>query len=84
MKNYEQENGHSADVSMWMVVDGCSIPIAQMGPDFLIIRESVEFPPSDAEITLRVDGHEEHWAVKLPEGVRPGQTRTRVIKSEVS
>ena len=33
----EHEYGHSADVSMWIVVNGCSIPIAQMGPDFLII-----------------------------------------------
>jgi len=74
----EQENGHSADVSMSVVVNGRSIPIAQMGPDFLIIRERVEFPPSEGEITLRVDGHEEHWAVKLPEGIRPSETRTPV------
>jgi hypothetical protein len=71
LNNYR--NGHSANVSMHLMLNGWTLPVAQLGPDFLILHEPVEHPPADAEMSLIVDGHEERWAVRLPKGVCIGE-----------
>lgn len=63
---------------MCLHLNGQSLPIAQLGPDFLILRDSFEHPPSNAEITLTVDNHEERWPVHLPQGLRTEQKKTVV------
>ena len=53
---------------MELHVNGWVLPIAQLGPDFLILEQSTDFSPTDAEIRLMIDGVEERWFVRLPEG----------------
>ena len=66
---------------MELILNGRSLPIAQMGPDFLLLESPIEYPPALADVLLRVDGHEERWAVRLPEGIRPAEKRVRVTKT---
>jgi hypothetical protein len=73
-----QSPGHSADVRMDLHVNGHVLPIAQLGPDFLILRNPVDHPPTDAEIALSIDGHESRWPVRLQEGLSVSQRRTRI------
>ena len=54
---------------MQLLADGISIPIAQMGPDFVLLREPVSLPPCEATVVFRVDQEEERWLVRLPDGV---------------
>jgi hypothetical protein len=54
---------------MQLLVDGISIPVAQMGPDFVLLREPVSLPPCDATVVFQVDQAEERWLVRLPNGV---------------
>lgn len=68
-------SGHSADVSIGLLIDGNWPRVAQLGPDFLILRDRVEHPPCDALIKLCVDDVERRWAVTLPEGILPGSDR---------
>ena len=49
---------HSADVKMSLLIDGTSLPVAQLGPDFLLLKTPLDHPPHDATIVLRVDGNE--------------------------
>lgn len=73
--------GHSADVEMQLLLNGTSISIAQLGPDFVILDAVVEQqPPADAEILLRVDETERRLTVFLPEGI--GQERKKVRITE--
>jgi hypothetical protein len=65
---------------MRLLANGRSYRIAQLGPDFLILRDKVDSPPTEGEITLNVDGHEESWRVHLPDGLTPMQTKTPVTK----
>ena len=80
MTKTDYTNGHSAVVRMRLVLNGHSLRIAQLGPDFLILREPADHPPSNAEITLVVDGNEERWPVHLSEGIRREYERTPVAK----
>lgn len=67
--------GHSADVSIALLINGASLPVAELGPDFLVLRVVVEHPPCDAVVKLRVDDSEREWRVGLPEGVLVGSPR---------
>ena len=61
--------GHSAQVKMRLLLNGSSIPIVQMGPDFLILQSAMEHPPGDATLELCVDASERRWKVQLPRGI---------------
>ena len=63
--------GHSAQVKMRLLLNGSSIRVAQMGPDFLILESGTEHPPTDATIELRIDASERCWKVRLPDGISP-------------
>ena len=80
MTEQDYRNGHSADVRMRLLLNGFSLRIGQLGPDFLILREFREHPACEAEISLTVDGQEERWPVYLPEGPRPSDQRTPIAK----
>ena len=58
----EQHHGaYSAQVEMRLIVNGASLSITHMGPDFLIIESPGEHPPGEATIVLRVDQNERRW-----------------------
>lgn len=65
---------------MRLVVDGVDLPIAQLGPDFLILETPIDLSASQAEIVLQVDANERRWAVALPDGLNATTPRTRIAK----
>ncbi len=67
---------HSADVRIHLHVNGCVLPVAQLGPEFLILRTPVDHPPCDAEIAMSIDGHESRWSVHLLNGIQTGCRKT--------
>jgi hypothetical protein len=73
-----QSNGYSADVRMHLSVNGQSFNIGQLGPDFIILRDAAELPPSRGQITVSIDGRERRWSVQLPEGISAASVRTRI------
>ncbi len=60
---------------MKLLVNGSSIPVAQMGPDFLLVTETIDHPPADASIVMQVDEIESRWQVRLPKGISLGSKR---------
>jgi hypothetical protein len=74
--------GHSADVRMELRIDGHVLPIAQLGPDFLILIHPLDHPPAEAEIALSIDGHESRWPVRLQDGMSATQRRTRITRGQ--
>ena len=71
--------GHSADVHISLVLDGRSIPVAQLGPGFLLLDAPSDHPPSQASIVLRVDQSERRWTVRLPEGICSASKRVAIV-----
>ncbi len=69
------QGGHSAQVKMKLLVNGSSIPVAQMGPDFLFVTEAIDHPPANASIVMQVDECERRWDVRLPNGISLGSKR---------
>ena len=64
---------------MWrmsLAVNGDVLNISHLGPEFLILRNAVEHAPSDAEITLTIDGDTRRWTVHLVNGIHPDRLKT--------
>jgi hypothetical protein len=81
-----KNTGYSADARAHLCVNGHVLPIAQLGPDFLVLRNSEEHPPADAEIVLRIDDDESRWRVHLVNGINATQRKTiisRIIDQSV-
>lgn len=66
---------------MQLLVNGVSLPIAQMGPDFLLLGKSIDHPPAEATIVFSVEGYSERrWQVRMPEGLAVGRERVTIAK----
>ena len=79
----EQNYGaHSSRVEMQLIVDGVSVSITHMGPDFLLIEPSSDHPPCKATIILQVDKSERRWTVRLPNGISANSKRVALAMAE--
>ena len=65
---------------MQLLVNGSSLPIAQMGPDFLLLDKPIDHPPCAATIVFCVDEIERRWAVRLPDGLSVGRERVAIAR----
>ena len=54
---------------MRLLVNGSSLSIAQMGPDFLLVDSPIDHPPGNASVVMQVDQSESRWNVNLPKGI---------------
>ena len=63
---------------MRLLVNGLSLPVLQMGPDFLLVDQPVNHPPTAASVVLQVDQSERRWNVILPEGISVGINRVAI------
>ena len=60
---------------MELIVNGSSISVTHMGPDFLLIEPSHDHPPGEATLVLQVDESERRWQVNLPDGISKASKR---------
>jgi hypothetical protein len=67
--------GHSAIINMVLRFNGTSMPIAKMGPDYIVLNSASDYPPCEATIEMRVDDSESRWNVRLPNGIPAGSKR---------
>src|SRR2546427_8046692 len=71
--------GYSADVRTNLILNGHSIPVAQLGPGFLLLDAPNDLPPGLASIVLSVDQSEERWYVHLPNGISAESMRVAIV-----
>jgi hypothetical protein len=64
---------------MGLLIDGAALPIAKLGPDFLVLEALAEHPPGDAEVMVSVDGRKRTWPVYLPQGTT-GSLRVAAVR----
>ena len=67
-------------VKMWLVLRDLVVPVAQLGPRFLILDQPFEHPPADGEMILRIDSIQHQWRVRLPDGISPDSIRVNILR----
>jgi hypothetical protein len=80
MMTVASNGGHSAQVKIQLLIDGCSIAVAQLGPDFLLLESPFDHPPDNARLVLQVDHNERNWAVRLPNGISAASNRVALSR----
>jgi hypothetical protein len=67
-------DGYSAQVDMYLVIDGDRVGVAQVGPGWFILEDDRAIPPeTDAELVIAIDGRETKRRIFLHEGaIRQG------------
>ncbi len=61
-----------------LIFSGHSIPVAQLGPDFLLLDTPADHPPGPASVVLRVDQSEKRWDIHLPDGISAASKRVTI------
>ncbi len=72
--------GSSADVRMHLLVDGRTLSVGQLGPDFIILDTAIDHPPAIGRLFFAIDGEVREWDVRLPEGISAGSRRVVIGK----
>jgi hypothetical protein len=67
---------------MRLLVNGSSLAVNQMGPDFLLVDKPINHSPSNASLVLQVDQSERRWEVRLPNGISVASKRVAIAASE--
>jgi hypothetical protein len=78
MISVSNQSGHSADVKMDLLFDGCRMRIDQLGPDFIFVESASDHAPCEATIVMRVDSSERRWNVLLPDGISAKSKRVPI------
>jgi hypothetical protein len=63
---------------MSLAVNGHNFAIAALGPHSLVLRDPIDHPPAEAEITMSIDGSKRRWRVELIDGIQAGREDTRI------
>lgn len=63
---------------MCLIINGSSISVTQMGPDFLFVEGGHDHPPGQATVVLQVDDTERRWQVNLPDGISKDAKRVAI------
>ena len=63
---------------MRLLVNGTSLSIGQMGPDFLLLDSAIDAAPTIATVVFRVDASERRWQVHLPHGIAADRARVAI------
>ena len=75
-------NEYSAVIRLELLVDGRSLPLAQIAPDVIVFAQPTELPPCNAVILMYVDDVERQWKVILPAGATSSRKLTATISDE--
>lgn len=73
------QGGHSSQVKMRLLVHGLTVPVVQLGPDFLLVDVARDLPAGDATLVLQVDSGERCWNVRLPDGNSASSRRVAIV-----
>jgi hypothetical protein len=65
---------------MQLHINGSVLPIAQLAPNFLVLKTPTDHPPTDAEVAMSIDGDEDRWAARLADGINAGERKTRISR----
>ena len=73
------QGGHSAQVKMRLLVNELTVPVVQLGPDFLLVDAPLDLPAGDASVVMQVDQGERRWNVRLPDGISAASRRVAIV-----
>lgn len=62
------------------MLEGETLPVGQVGPDFLLLKTPLDHLPAEGTLIIRVDDNEHRWPVRLPAGSSAADRRVVIEK----
>ena len=81
MADAPKTSGYSATVRLELRIADRRIPLAQVGPDWVIPRRPHSLPPTEAQLVVAIDDHVETTEVILDDGMSEDQRFTPIRPS---
>jgi hypothetical protein len=69
---------YSASVEIYLALHDRHLRIGHLGPNYVILDDPIDAPPSDAQLSLSVDGATTCWPIHLPEGLSAADPRVPI------
>ena len=67
-------DGYSAEVEIYLLIDGRRLDVAQIAGDTLVLRDQQVIPPeTSATLVIKIDGHEEREQIFLQAGAESSE-----------
>jgi hypothetical protein len=79
-----ERTAHSSEVRIQLAVNGHVFSVAQLGPDFLVLRDPIDHAPDQAQITMSIDDDVKQWAVQLVDGILASRLKTPIVDCVLS
>jgi len=79
-----RKGSYSAVVDMHLTVNGRMLDVAQLAPDFIVLRDAATCEPGPAEMFLKIDESEYRRPVYLDEGIDPARVKTPMSTTALS
>lgn len=77
----QNSNGHSALVQITLHVGQHAVPVSHMGPDFLLLKETLSSSATEGTVVLTIDDQVQRIPVLLPQGIRAGIRRVMIAEA---
>lgn len=61
---------YSSNVGLSLVSESFTVPLAKIGPGYVVLETPAELPLCEADLIMTVDGDERRWRVRIS-GDRP-------------
>ena len=69
---------YAAVVNITLLIAGHTVPITQLGPDFLLLDNPFNLAPCEAALVLQVGQSEQRWNIYLPSGISARSERVEI------
>lgn len=71
---------HFVEVQITLAVNNVTLPVAQLGPDFVVLENPPALPPQAAGITLMLDGQQRRRQVHPLDGIPTHVTSAAIVR----
>lgn len=72
--------GHSARVSLELILSDRRLPLSQVAPDWIIAVSPEELGPCTGQLFMSIDGHEQITDIHLPQGMSANDETTPMVR----
>ena len=77
--NHSPSAGYSPSIDMTLQVGHSRFPVAEVGPDYLVVESVHAMRPTQGTLIVTIDGIPALRGVSLPEGLNPDLPQQRFV-----
>jgi hypothetical protein len=78
------KDGYSSSIDLTLIIDDERLSVAQVGPDYLILKQARDIPDCYANLEIRIDDYLEVHRIALLEGASVANSTISFVRTAQS